>query len=509
MTTINQAVGSDVERAAAYVRMSTSAQALSPKLQEGYLRRYAHAHRMEVVRVYNDDGKSGLVLAGRTAMQQLLNDVAGGCAGFTVLLIYDVSRWGRYQNVDEAGFYEYLCRRAGIRVLYCGEHFVNDGEPLSQLMKSFKRTMAAEYSRELSMKVFAAQKRLTQLGYKQGGGSTYGMRRVTVTADGKVGRDLPPGELKPRRTDRVRLLPGSEEEQATIRRIFQLYNHEGWTAAAIKRLLNAEGVSCGGGLWTDHRVFSVLSGPQYWGTQAYCRTSRKLRTPCLHNPRSQWICCEHALPSVVPQTEGELAQRVRAMRTGQDRTAVLDVIAQVHGEHGRVSYPLLAEVPGMPGGRRLSKMFGSLADACRAAGIEHPSVHGFRMSVPARNAMLATMRDQVLQMAAAAGGSAVVLQSNHNLLRLNDTLIVRVAVACCRLSDVRTRWRIQVHAAEPADFVVAGLLDTQNKTVERWALISTRDERRSVVSFGSGRYAKSRGLLFPTLASLFGLSPPP
>lgn len=486
--------------------MSTSAQALSPKLQEACLRRYAHAHSMEVVRVYNDDGKSGLVLAGRAGMQQLLNDVAGGCAGFTVLLIYDVSRWGRYQNVDEAGFYEYLCRRAGIRVLYCEEQFVNDGEPLSQLMKSFKRTMAAEYSRELSAKVFAAQKRLTLLGYKQGGQGTYGMRRVAVRADGKVGRDLPPGELKPRRNDRVRLLPGGEEEQATIRRIFQLYNHEGWTAAAIKRVLNAEGVACGGGSWTDYRVFSVLSGPQYWGTQAYCRTSRKLRTRCLHNARSQWICCDHALPSVVPRTEGELAQRVRSMRTGQDRIAVLEAIARVHGRHDRVSYPLLAEVPGMPGWRRLSKMFGSVTEACRAAGIDHPHVHSFRMSAPARSAMLSTMRDQVLQMAVAAGGSAVPLQSRHHLLRLNGALIVRVAVACCRLSDVRTQWRIQVHAAEPADFVVAGLLDTHNQTVERWALIPARDERRSVVSFGSGRYAKSRGLLFPTLASVFGLS---
>ena len=35
--------------------------------------------------------------------------------------------------------------------------------------KTIKRTMAAEYSRELSAKVFAGQAKLTELGFRQGG----------------------------------------------------------------------------------------------------------------------------------------------------------------------------------------------------------------------------------------------------------------------------------------------------------------------------------------------------
>ncbi|MEO6246527.1 MAG: hypothetical protein ABIQ12_13930 [Opitutaceae bacterium] len=27
---------------------------------------------------------------------------------------YDVSRWGRFQDADESGYYEYICKRAGI-----------------------------------------------------------------------------------------------------------------------------------------------------------------------------------------------------------------------------------------------------------------------------------------------------------------------------------------------------------------------------------------------------------
>jgi len=504
VNSIDPSAPADITRAAAYVRMSSSAQALSPKLQEAYLRRFARSHAMAVVRVYRDEGKSGLVLSGRTGMQQLLQDVASGRAGFSVLLIYDVSRWGRYQNIDEAGFYEYLCRQAGIRVLYCAEHFDNDGTPLSQLMKSFKRTMAAEYSRELSRKVLAAQQRLALMGNKQGGSATYGMRRVAVARDGRPDRPLAAGERKPRPSDRVRLMPGHVQEQATVRRIFELYNHQGWRAAAIRRLLNAEGVLCGATPWTDFRIFSILAGPQYWGTQAFNRSSQRLRTARVRHPRSEWICCAQALPATVAPAEGELASRIRAMRRGLDRAAILAAIGQVHARHGRVSYPLLATVPGMPGWRRLRRMFGSLSEACLAAGIAQPQLHRIALDGPARSAMLATVRAQVQQMAWRAGGSATALPASPHLL-LNGRWTLRLALACSCLRPAGARWRVRVRTAQPADFVLAALLDTRNQRVARWALITPQQEPRAVVHFGSGRNAKSRGLLFPDLAALFGL----
>ena len=128
---------------------------------------------MVVSRVYIDAGCSGLTTSGRKALQQLLADVAAGGTDFSVLLIYDVSRWGRYQVADEAGFYEFICRSAGIRLVYCAEQFDNDGAPLSQLLRSIKRSMAAEHGRELSTRAFAAQCRLASEGFKQGGASPH------------------------------------------------------------------------------------------------------------------------------------------------------------------------------------------------------------------------------------------------------------------------------------------------------------------------------------------------
>jgi hypothetical protein len=71
----------------------------------------------------------------------------------SAILVYDISRWGRFQDSDESAHYEYICKRARIAVHYCAEPFVNDGSLPSSLLKAIKRTMAAEYSRELSAKV--------------------------------------------------------------------------------------------------------------------------------------------------------------------------------------------------------------------------------------------------------------------------------------------------------------------------------------------------------------------
>ena len=85
------------------------------------------------------------------------------------ILVYDVSRWGRFQDTDEPAHYEFLCKSAGVPIHYCAETFANDGTFAGLIMKTLKRTMAGEYSRELGVRILAGQKRLADLGFKQGG----------------------------------------------------------------------------------------------------------------------------------------------------------------------------------------------------------------------------------------------------------------------------------------------------------------------------------------------------
>jgi DNA invertase Pin-like site-specific DNA recombinase len=155
-------------RAAQYVRMSTEHQQYSIDNQSEAINSYAREHQMIVVKTYADAGKSGISAQNRPGLRRLIEDVERS-PDYSAILVYDVSRWGRFQDADESAYYEYRCRRADIAVHYCVESFSNDGSPLATLLKAIKRTMAAEYSRDLSARVFAGQARLTELGFRQGG----------------------------------------------------------------------------------------------------------------------------------------------------------------------------------------------------------------------------------------------------------------------------------------------------------------------------------------------------
>src|SRR6202167_504613 len=215
-------------RAVEYVRMSTEHQQYSTENQQKVIRQYAEQHGMVVIRTYTDAGKSGLRIDGRDALKQLIQDVENDRADFSAILVYDVSRWGRFQNADESAYYEYICQRAKIEVHYCAEQFENDGSPVSTIVKGVKRAMAGEYSRELSAKVFIGQCRLIELGFRQGGSAGYGLRRMLRDVSGTNMDTLSRGEQKSIQTDRVILIPGPPDEVGIVRWIYHIFTAEGF-----------------------------------------------------------------------------------------------------------------------------------------------------------------------------------------------------------------------------------------------------------------------------------------
>ena len=180
--------------AAQYLRMSTEHQQYSLENQSAAIQKYAESHGFEIVQTYSDAAKTGVVLKRRNGLRQLLQDVVAGNAPYKVILVYDVSRWGRFLDTDESAHYEFVCKSAGVPVHYCAETFANDGSLPSLIMKALKRTMAGEYSRELGVKVLDGQRRLARLGFKQGGRPGYGLRRMLISPDGLPKQPLLNGE---------------------------------------------------------------------------------------------------------------------------------------------------------------------------------------------------------------------------------------------------------------------------------------------------------------------------
>ena len=63
-------------------------------------KRYAEQRGYQIIRVFEDSGRSGLNIDGRDGLNSLMLEVQFGTADFQAILVYDVSRWGRFQDAD-------------------------------------------------------------------------------------------------------------------------------------------------------------------------------------------------------------------------------------------------------------------------------------------------------------------------------------------------------------------------------------------------------------------------
>jgi DNA invertase Pin-like site-specific DNA recombinase len=339
----NSSLASDTSvRAAQYVRMSTEHQQYSIANQSDVIQQYAQDHKMQIVRTYNDAGKSGLTLQRREGLRELLSDVEAGSADYSAILVYDVSRWGRFQDVDESAYYEYRCKRAKILVHYCAELFVNDGSVSSALLKAIKRTMAGEYSRELSVKVFAGKCRLVESGFRGGGSAGYGLRRLLVDQNGTPKGVLKRGEAKSIATDRVVQIPGPLEEIKIVHEIYQMFIQELLAPRVIASRLNERGLKSEfGGLWTRAIILNILTNPKYIGANVTNRKSYKLGSSGRSNPRDRWILRENTFEPIVDADTFRKAQSVAATRTQRySDQDLLDRLRALLDRNGKLSVHL-------------------------------------------------------------------------------------------------------------------------------------------------------------------------
>jgi DNA invertase Pin-like site-specific DNA recombinase len=357
-------------RAAQYVRMSTEHQQYSAENQCDAIREYANSRGIIIVRTYADEGKSGLRLDGREALKELIHDVENGKADFDLVLVYDVSRWGRFQDADESAYYEYICRSAGVDVEYCAEQFKNDGSPISTIVKGVKRAMAGEYSRELSAKVFKGQCRLIELGYRQGGTAGYGLRRMLVDQHGNSKGILALGEYKSIQTDRVILVPGPPEEVATVGWIYKMFVDEGKSEMEIAEALNSRGLRTDlERPWNRVVVQEILRNEKYIGNNVYNKTSFRLKKAFVQNPPEMWIRADGAFEAIVdPQlfykAQGIIMERNRRFSNEE----MLDRLKLLYERKGQLSGLLIDETDTMPSSCAYRHRFGSLIRAYRLIG---------------------------------------------------------------------------------------------------------------------------------------------
>lgn len=463
--------------AAEYVRMSTDHQRYSTENQSASIHAYALSHGMDIVKTYRDEGKSGLDIGGRDALRRLLDDVQAGNIQFQVILVYDVSRWGRFQNTDESAHYEYLCTSSGIQVVYCAEPFENDGSPMATIYKGIKRSMAGEYSRELSQKVFAGQCRLVEKGFHQGGPAGYGLRRALIDEKNEFKAELSRGQQKSIQTDRVILIPGPEAEIVVVQNIYHRFIHSGMNEREIADALNADGVLTDFDRpWSRGCVHEVLTNEKYIGNNVYNKTSSKLRKRISRNPPDKWIRCDGAFQGIISPEVFTCAREIILQRSHRlDDAQMLELLRALLQKAGSLSGMLIDEQDNMPSSTVYISRFGGLLRAYTLIGYAPDRDYRY-LDI---NRSLRQLHPQVFGAVIKHlenAGASVEISAQNDVLTINDEWTASVVIARCHSTPAGTlRWKLRFDISLAPDITIAVRMEQANLQVRDYYLVPLID----------------------------------
>ncbi len=353
--------------------MSTDLQDLSIDIQKAAIRSHAARHGFEIAKSYVDEGRSGLSLHRRTEMKRLLTDVEGPECPFSVILVYDVSRWGRFQDTDAAAYYEYHCRLHGIEVIYVQEPFGLERSPMTALVKSLKRAMAAEFSRELAVKTIAGQHLAIQRGFQIGPAPCLAIRRVAVAPDGSE-RPLLRLDRKSRQSERIRWVTGPDHEVQTVRSIFERYAYSEVSMQDLAAQLEAEGArAASGGVITVKMLATLLSCETFIGNFVWGRVDHTMRRRgrVRKDGDRGLVRARGSLPAIIDNETWEWVQAKR-FRRGTYRTSRSELLSRLRAALER--NPALTSVElkayGCPGYKAYASKFGSFREAVRLTGVD-------------------------------------------------------------------------------------------------------------------------------------------
>ncbi len=359
--------------AVGYLRRSTDRQEQSIPDQRRAIERFAAERGLRLARFYTDDAISGTSTVGRRAFQQMIADAKSSQRDFSIIVVYDVKRFGRVGN-DEAGYYRHILRSAGVEVLYASENFSGDGT--DDLLRPVKQWQAREESKDLAKVVIRGLLSKTEArgpsasgggsgnaervgGWWMGGAPPFGydlryesqsgegLFIVRMMPDGSkqllqpngssaVVRTLQRGEtLAVSKRDRARLVLSEPARVKVVRQIFRMYVEQKRGFKSIAESLNRAGTPtprgpqwseryCG--KWALTTVRAILVNPAYagdlvWNRRTDARFSRISQGRAVErkgiigrrlepNPESDWITTRGAHEPIVTRRVFELAQRI-------------------------------------------------------------------------------------------------------------------------------------------------------------------------------------------------------
>lgn len=465
-------------KVAQYLRMSTDHQQYSIFNQSEFIKDYAEKHNMEIAYTYDDAGKSGINLSGRPALKQLLFDVMESKISIKAILFYDVSRFGRFQEIDEAGYYSHLFKIHGVELIFCAEPIPTKEFPLeSSVILNIKRTSAAYHSKNLSEKVFIGQVNLVKRGFHQGGMAGYGLRRMLIDQNGNAKQILDFGTRKSLQTDRVILIPGPKKEIIIVNEIYNMFINDGVPEFIIAEYLNDKGIKAENGMkWTKGKIHEILTNEKYIGNNVYNRTSSKLKSKLITNPKEEWVRCDKAFKGIISRRKFQLAQDIilaKSLYLTNDQ--LLEHLKRKLSLNGRLSGFIIDEDELGPSSTVYKSRFGGLLRAYSLIGYTPDHDYSYIKINEKLKEKFKFIINEFLEEIEKINNS-VDKETHHPLIYINNNISLSLVLSKCKvMASGKLRWKVRLEKDQQPDITIVIRMNSSNSDVVDYYILPKLD----------------------------------
>lgn len=313
--------------ALAYLRVSTERQAgeqvTSLSDQEKALAALAKKLGVSIVQAFRDEGASGATIEARPAFLELLAYCTAHprpARAQGAVLVLNASRWGRFDDPDQAAALRFQLRQAGWIVRFAESDVEGDDTIARSVIRAVGDAQASEYRRNIIRNAQRGKRGASELGWWTSR-EPYGYRRAVAYPPDRA-RVLAPGQRKAP-DEKVKLTPHAEEA-AVVRWMFDEFGSGRRTLGALTDSLNER---TPGRRWSRAVLRVMLMNRAYLGEIVAGRRSGALwRQRVWKTDPSTWLHVPDAHPAIVSADAFDAVQRRLATHTPRPREGRLDYL---------------------------------------------------------------------------------------------------------------------------------------------------------------------------------------
>ena len=157
-----------MKKAISYCRCSTDKQDVSIAQQREVIEKYCQENHIKLIKSFQDEGISGITSEKRPGFMAMVDFVKKNFDDFDYVLVYDQSRFGRFNNPKEAVYWEYEIERYDKKIIYVSDPTANLSGIGGDITRTVRHYEASEFSKKLRENTIRGSEFIAKKGFHIG-----------------------------------------------------------------------------------------------------------------------------------------------------------------------------------------------------------------------------------------------------------------------------------------------------------------------------------------------------